>query len=199
MVDDHGMAPRCTPPPLPLSPTEAFAAVETELASIPSRALLHPCLDLRHAARSAMDAAGRLETLHVRLSGLPGFDMRPVLRLGLYACAVWYADLERPAAHCDPLTLGHATEGRLPRRLGLRAREDLRARTYTLLVNAYTHCRRGVTFLRWSQRDVERFLPPLFARRGQWTSDAPERDPWPAMAEPRPALPPSMVDTVTAL
>jgi len=194
------MAIRCAPPNLPLSPAEAFAAVETELHSIPSRALLHPSLDLRYAARSAMDAAGRLEALHPRLSRLPGFDMRPVLRLGLYACAVWHAHFDLPAAPRDGLTLGHPADGRLPHRLGARSREELRARAYTLLVDAYNHCRRGVTFLRWSQRDVERFLPPLFARRGRWAADTgPASDPWPAMAPPSRALPPSMIDTITAL
>ena len=40
-----------------------------------------------------------------------------------------------------------------------------RAKAFTLLVQAYEECRRGVSFLRWYERDLDSMAPSLFAAR----------------------------------
>lgn len=44
-------------------------------------------------------------------------------------------------------------------------RRKVRAQAFTLFVRAYDHCRRGVSFLRWNQGDVDRFVPSLYPKR----------------------------------
>lgn len=41
----------------------------------------------------------------------------------------------------------------------------LRARAFTLFARAYDACRRGVTFLRWDEGDVDWYLPSIYVRR----------------------------------
>lgn len=48
------------------------------------------------------------------------------------------------------------------------ARDELRlarARAYTLFHCAYDHCRRGVSFVRWTYGDVEEYVPSLYPKR----------------------------------
>jgi hypothetical protein len=41
-----------------------------------------------------------------------------------------------------------------------------RRRAFTLLLNAYDEAQQAVAFLRWKQKDVEKFTPSLFATKG---------------------------------
>lgn len=200
-----------TPPPVRLrslpSPARAFAAVQAELSSLPARAVVPACLDLRYAARMAMAAARRLEALYPRLASLPGFDMERVQQLWTYAAAALHAHALEGPVRVHGFVLGRSQLDRLDRldRPDLAGAtlpaDDVRARIYTLLVATYDHCRRGVTFLRWGRRDLQWFLPPLFPPRSSLLLEAaaPPIDPWPSLASGRPARPPSLVDTVTAL
>jgi hypothetical protein len=42
---------------------------------------------------------------------------------------------------------------------------DIRARTFALFARAYDACRRGVTFLRWNEGDVDWYVPSLYGNR----------------------------------
>lgn len=60
------------------------------------------------------------------------------------------------------------------------ARHVTEGRAMTLFVNAYDHCRRGVTFVRWCHGDIEHFVPSLYPkrkRRLQVVSEAPDSEP----------------------
>lgn len=44
-------------------------------------------------------------------------------------------------------------------------RRRVRARAFTLFVQVYDLCRRGVTYLRWLDGDIEQFVPSLYPKR----------------------------------
>jgi hypothetical protein len=52
-----------------------------------------------------------------------------------------------------------------------------RQQTYTLLVNGYEEARRGLTYLRWYEDDVDRIAPSLFAGRRRKVTHEPEPPP----------------------
>jgi len=142
----------------PLSPARAFAAIEAELTALPEPAVLPLCIDPRYAAQTAMATARRMEALLPELAALPHFDVTPVRRLAIYAAALLYTEMQleppRVPTAADPSGALDALDAWLaPRRA--------RAQAYTVLVWAYDQCRRGVTFLRWCNGDVDQLVPPL--------------------------------------
>ncbi|NLY93376.1 MAG: hypothetical protein GXY23_05040 [Myxococcales bacterium] len=42
--------------------------------------------------------------------------------------------------------------------------QEIRARAYTLLANAYDECRRAIAYLRFHERDADRIAPTMFVR-----------------------------------
>jgi hypothetical protein len=46
------------------------------------------------------------------------------------------------------------------------ATTDARLRAFTLFVRTYDHVRRGISYLRWEQDDVEAIAPSLYQGRG---------------------------------
>lgn len=43
----------------------------------------------------------------------------------------------------------------------------IRARAFTLFVRAYDACRRGVTFLRWGEGDIDWYVPTIYVKRSR--------------------------------
>jgi hypothetical protein len=68
-----------------------------------------------------------------------------------------------------------------------------RARAYTLFMDAYDTCLQGVTFLRWMQGDIDRYVPSIHPRRPRRAeSEEPEAVVEPGSAtEPEPAPEPT--------
>jgi hypothetical protein len=66
-----------------------------------------------------------------------------------------------------------------------------RQKAFTLFVSAYDYVRRAVSFLRWSEEDVERIAPSLYAGRG--TGRRKPTDPQPPVPPPvaSPPVPPA--------
>ena len=74
---------------------------------------------------------------------------------------------------------------RLPRDpLASREAKMLRAQAFTLLTRTHDACRRGVTFLRWGQGDVDWYVPSLYLRRSTKRSR-------PSFGEPPPSSGPA--------
>jgi len=69
------------------------------------------------------------------------------------------------------------------------ATADIRARAFTLLVNAYNQVRRGVSYLRWDEGDVDTITPSLYGGRAtpKKTPDVPAPSPSPVPANPGPS------------
>lgn len=79
------------------------------------------------------------------------------------------------------------------------AAED-RQRAFTLVLRAYDEVRRGITYLRWHEEDVERIAPSLWAGRGTRTDRQKPGDPASPSATPatNPAPAPAPVQAAPA-
>jgi hypothetical protein len=127
---------------------KAFEAVKAEIFAVPSHALLPIDVDITQSTTQVIDAAKNFTRLLPYLARIVGYDVRPVRRLRFYAGAALYA-------HLLALTPGPAD----PQLLATRAR------AFTLFVQKYQHCRRGVTFLGWPEGSARTYLPRLYKRR----------------------------------
>ena len=127
-------------------------------------------------------ACGEVREVREIVDELPKHPIQLVDKLGTYALAalfseawqrvqnkttVEWAQVERASTLGPELlvALGIRNQPGVPEP---RASDPMirRARAFTLLVKAYDACRRGVSYLRWEEKDVDAIAPSLFAARG---------------------------------
>jgi hypothetical protein len=65
---------------------------------------------------------------------------------------------------------------------------DIRHRVFTVCVNRYEDMRRGATYMRWFEDDVEVFTPSLYSKGSRKTDAKPVTPAAPVVAAPAPAI-----------
>jgi hypothetical protein len=104
--------------------------------------------------------------------------------------AIDRAEVERAAALGPELLAALGSRGLADRQRSNPEARDLRARAFTLLVNAYEECMRAVTYLRWYEKDAEAFTPSLRPRsRTPRATVPPETNDESATTNPRTGTP----------
>jgi hypothetical protein len=79
----------------PAVPTaKAYKEILPLLAAIPDDSVQTPNVDIAHAASIALATVPRLAALRAEAAALPDFDIENFDRLGTYALAAWYAQIE---------------------------------------------------------------------------------------------------------
>ena len=74
-------------------------------------------------------------------------------------------ELDEAEQMFERITTAYAVRASRP--LTVAAAVEDRRRAYTLLVRAYDHARRAVTYLRWTEGDADAIAPSLWAGRGR--------------------------------
>jgi hypothetical protein len=78
--------------------------------------------------------------------------------------SVTQQELDEAEHTAEQLTFAFAT--RADRNTAINEANDQRRRNFTLLAQAYDEVRRGLTYLRWHEGDVEQIAPSLYRGRG---------------------------------
>jgi hypothetical protein len=168
-------------------PTYALAAWYAHLISLPAadngdraRKLMEEAVPLRESLLVAAEALahrglldpGRVADIRAGQGNIDrASDLVGLADLFLQAwpqiaqkTAVDRAEVERAAALGPELLAALGSRGLAEKQRSSPETRDLRARAFTLLLNAYEECARAVTYLRWHEDDAEAFAPTLRPR-----------------------------------